>query len=634
MTTAYDRVTERLIAVTGYAAPRPGADWRCPNAARHRRGDKRPSLSVTPGTDKVLIRCQGGCSIGEVLAALELVPGDLYDDRGSMHSNGNSGNGSTTAPRSEIDAVYTYTSAAGVPVFEVVRYRPKRFAQRVPDVLEPSGYRWSTAGIEKPLYRLPALLAAVAEGRRIWIVEGEKDVEALERAGEVATCNAGGAGKWRPEYVGLFTGAEVHIVADLDNAGRIHALDIARSLEGVAGSVRVVEAAFGKDAAEHLGAGYGVEDFRLTAPIDEAGTNTTDDFLAPDSDAQGVVSRPFKRVGLDISSKPEPRPTIGRYLYKGGFTVFQSEAGVGKTWLALAVLLDIIRSGGVVLYFDEEGGDDLMRERLYALGASQADIAERFWYFPFEARVWDDDDLVALRAIISEAAEVGPIQLAVFDSLPDFLAAAGLSEDSAKDVTTFVNRVCGTFREYGIAQAALDHLVKPPTSVREKKERSRYSRGSGAKLAKADATILIETAEAFDTTTSGRLRVWKTKDRYGRLDVPRMDEPGRILDVVVDAGTVRIGDSSAPITRWQGPTACMSRITEVLRERAAGLTFNKLDEVVPFARATVKSGIDELARQGVVKYANGPRNSIVWRLDDNIEQIYLDLVDDGDDTDE
>ena len=53
-------------------------------------------------------------------------------------------------------------------------------------------------GVERLPYRLPDLLAA-AEAE-VWVVEGEKDVETLRAAGETATCNPGGAGKWLPAF--------------------------------------------------------------------------------------------------------------------------------------------------------------------------------------------------------------------------------------------------------------------------------------------------------------------------------------------------------------------------------------------------------------------------------------------------
>lgn len=50
------------------------------------------------------------------------------------------------------------------------------------------------------LFHLPQVLAAVRAGQTIYIVEGEKDVLAVEQAGGVATTNPMGAGMWRGEY--------------------------------------------------------------------------------------------------------------------------------------------------------------------------------------------------------------------------------------------------------------------------------------------------------------------------------------------------------------------------------------------------------------------------------------------------
>ena len=42
-----------------------------------------------------------------------------------------------------VDRVYTYTDEQGKTVFEVVRYKPKDFRQRVPDASQRGGYRWN-----------------------------------------------------------------------------------------------------------------------------------------------------------------------------------------------------------------------------------------------------------------------------------------------------------------------------------------------------------------------------------------------------------------------------------------------------------------------------------------------------------
>ena len=604
-TTAWDRVTARLSEHTGYTPPREGADWLCPAHA-----DSSPSLSVTRSDDKVLIYCHAGCSHDAVLDALNLADKDLFD---TALTNGN-------GHRQEV-AAYQYEDENGYLLFEVVRYEPKDFRQRVRDNTKPGGWRYSLGDTRRVIYRLPKIINAVQQGWPVWIAEGEKDVHALEQAGEVATCNPGGAGKWKPEYAQWFKGAHVFVVADKDAAGRRHARRVVESLEGKAAKVIVVEAVTGKDAADHL-AHHNVDEF-LRIRDDEvfaAEVAEKPEVLVPEV----MPNRPFVAVPLDLSTKPEPRPTVGDYLYRGGLTVLQSEPGVGKTWVALWAAIQVMRNGGAVLYFDEEGGEDLARERLYALGADNALIDGRLHYFPFEARKWNADDLSALDHFIDT---VGGHAIGVFDSLPDFLAAAGKSEDKAQDVTEFVNEVLGRLRRAGIAQLVLDHMRKPEQG-KSKTERSRYSRGSGAKLAKADATVLLEVADAFDAEKSGKLRFWKTKDRYGRLPLPRLDEPGALLAVNVGNGRVAIEKiAAADKPEWRGPTECMDRITALLANPGtAELSQNQIKKVLPFGVETIDKGLARLLDDGSITVRTGPRNSLLYQLAS--QQNTLDMGDD------
>lgn len=244
---AWLRVTQRLGEVTGYAPPREGGAWRCPA-----HDDRNPSMTVSNGDGRVLVNCHSQrCSFGEIRDALGLADSDFFDNPQRRTSN-----------RARIVATYGYTDEAGALLFEVVRFDPKDFRQRRPD--GAGGWDWKVAGVRRVPYRLPRVLEAAVAGGRVFVVEGEKDVEALERAGEVATCNPGGAGKWRPEFAEYLAGAgEVVIVRDKDAAGVKHAADVAASLVGKVERVVVVEAATGKDAAEHLGAGHTAEEFRV-----------------------------------------------------------------------------------------------------------------------------------------------------------------------------------------------------------------------------------------------------------------------------------------------------------------------------------------------------------------------------------
>jgi hypothetical protein len=70
---------------------------------------------------------------------------------------------------------------------------PKEFRQRRPD--GRGSWVWRLGDIRRVPFRLPQVVEAVAGGRWVVVVEGEKDVLTLERYGIVAICNAGGAGK-------------------------------------------------------------------------------------------------------------------------------------------------------------------------------------------------------------------------------------------------------------------------------------------------------------------------------------------------------------------------------------------------------------------------------------------------------
>jgi hypothetical protein len=92
------------------------------------------------------------------------------------------------------------------------------------------------------LYRLPEILNARIGQLMVFVVEGEKDADALHRLGLLATTNAMGANSaWLPDYTATLHGRHVVIFPDNDKPGRDHADKVARALEGVAASVIVVE---------------------------------------------------------------------------------------------------------------------------------------------------------------------------------------------------------------------------------------------------------------------------------------------------------------------------------------------------------------------------------------------------------
>ena len=174
--------------------------------------------------------CHAGCSAEDIVSAMRLEMRDLMPPREARSSNGR-------ASRGRITATYPYHDKDGNVLFEVCRFEPKDFRQRRPDPDNPGRHLWSVKGIEKVPYHLPMMLDAAL----VFVPEGEKDVHCLEKLGLVATCNAGGAGKWKGIESEYFRAKVVHILVDNDDVGRDHGEDIAKQLSGVAKTVKVVE---------------------------------------------------------------------------------------------------------------------------------------------------------------------------------------------------------------------------------------------------------------------------------------------------------------------------------------------------------------------------------------------------------
>ena len=212
--------------------------------------DSTPSLSISEGKGgKTLMSCHAGCKIEQIVAVMNLQMSDLFPP----------------IAKPQLVETYDYQDAMGNLLYQVCRYFPKNFKQRRPD--GQGGFKWSMKGVERVLYRLPDVVTAIAAKKVVFIVEGEKDVHALQKLGIHATCNPGGASNWLPQYTESLTGASIIIIADKDKAGREHAQLVAGTLYGKASGLRVLElpnrgTTKVKDAYDWVSAGGNLEELR------------------------------------------------------------------------------------------------------------------------------------------------------------------------------------------------------------------------------------------------------------------------------------------------------------------------------------------------------------------------------------
>lgn len=329
------RVDEILGRLDGWKRNASGWEARCPA-----HEDRKASLGIAEGDDgRTLLTCRAGCSTESVVAALGLELKDLYVEE--------------VKPQEVIETTYDYVDEQGALLYQVVRFRPKRFQQRKPD--GAGGWEWKLGDVRRVLYRLPELLAST---KPIWIVEGEKDVEALREHGVNATTNVGGAQAWKDEYSDLIAGkagpgATVVVVADRDGPGIKRAQKIAAELEQRGLQAIVVQAKEGKDAYDHLAAGFGPQDFER---LDE------------NKPADGIILERFSKIE---ATQPEWVIGLEGFVPFKAITLLAGEQGTNKSTFAcyLAALITTTYSSDV-FYITTEGDPGVeIKPRLLAAGA-------------------------------------------------------------------------------------------------------------------------------------------------------------------------------------------------------------------------------------------------------------------------
>lgn len=436
------------------AKPSGPGSWmaRCPA-----HDDHDPGLSITEGDDgRVLLRCHAGCDFAHICNVLGLRPTDLRPERTEKRRNG-------SAPQKRIVETYRYVDENGALLFEVVRFEPKDFRQRRPD--GKGDHVWNLDGVRRVLYRLPEVNEAVEAQRALFVDEGEKDANALAALGLCATTCPQGAGKWRPEYNESLRGAHIVVSPDNDAPGRKHADQVARSLHGIAASVRVLELPDlppKGDVSDWIGAG-GVRSELLklarAAPVFDPSARP-----ALKLSEQAETAAEGRLRAIPISAVPLRRIEWlwpGR-LARGEMTEICGEPGLGKSMLALEFAATLSKGTpwpdgsqppgpvrSLILSAEDDPGTTI-RPRLEAAGADLT----RVHVLPVD-QIVTVHDANRIGELIAEE-EIG---LLVLDPLSAFLPSGTDSHRDAEVRAAMVPLVMMA-RERGCVVVLVRHLNK------------------------------------------------------------------------------------------------------------------------------------------------------------------------------
>lgn len=325
----------------------------------------------------------------------------------------------------------------------------------------------------------------------------------------------------------------------------------------------------------------------------------------------GGSVRPYRTVSLAETSRrgvAAPVLLCGDMLYESGLHSIAGPPDSGKTTLALFWAIQLLKEEKNVLFLDEEGGEEIVAEKMQALGATCEDL-EFVSYVPFPGRSWDDDDVGEL---MSFAKEINPAMMLV-DSSAAFLARAGLDENSAPAVTSWWSRVLTPIaRDIGAAVLVIDHDVKSS-------EASRYARGSGAKLAAIDCQVKVTMVTPFTREQEGNLKVVITKDRRGWLhrhwDVQVHTGNGIIHPEFTREDPAQPGDRKADSSWPPSRRSLYEQLTAVPQSSQALVDAIVETGGIPLKRETRSRELNRLADEGyAVRHEQEHGREALWSL--------------------
>lgn len=403
--------------------------FRCPS-----HDDRKASASLQEGHDgRALVYCHAGCDVEDLVEDLGLEMKDLFSEKRTT------------------EATYEYQDKDGTVLYRVVRFRPKGFTQ---ERFESGEFVPGLNGVPRVLYRLPEVNAAT----EVYVVEGEKDVERLRTEGVVATCNVGGAGKWKPEWSESLRGKDVIIVPDGDGPGEKHARTVQAALVGVAHSVRLAYPASGKDVSDHLDAGYSLSQLK-----EEPSESDT-----------------FEPLDWETYEAPETEWLYHPYIPTRGRVLVFGKAGSLKSLWVMWIATRLARQGHKVAYFSLEMRPEQTVARLKKLQPPR----ENFKVFT-NYKMGDPD---FLRKTVDALKGFDLIVVDSWNAAYRFTQKGSHDDQVAElDDTFFGPIIDGT----GASLVIIDNTGHDVVVGFGNKVQSQHARGSSAKGDKMDVTIFL-----------------------------------------------------------------------------------------------------------------------------------------------
>lgn len=394
-----DEIKPHLLEYLGTVSEhRQGNKWNCPICGSGTRSGGTPALEYYPETNTFsCFSCGAGGSLIDLYKAMHKTDTkgaikELADKYGIQEPE------KPKKPRKRLDdqtRAHDYHNADGSLFARKVVYKFDDGSKSAAwFIFNPSTGKFDfnsqgLRGQHAPLYdlhRIPGSSGAV------YIVEGEKDVQTLQGMGLTATTAPNGASaKWQTHYNDVLEGRDIVIVTDNDDPGRKYGQTVAKGVQAIANSVKVVPstAIYAdtppkgdiSDIVGIIGQTAALEELHratAAAPVYDPTAAAPED---PEEEPRYFEARQASEVEEDHT-----RFTWYPYLPAGDYSVLMAAGGTGKTIFCCGVAAAISSGEPLpeyylqglesekaepknVLLISAEDRASMLRKRLEASGA-------------------------------------------------------------------------------------------------------------------------------------------------------------------------------------------------------------------------------------------------------------------------
>ncbi len=294
------------------------------------------------------------------------------------------------------------------------------------------------------------------------------------------------------------------------------------------------------------------------------------------------------------------------FLYAGKRNELHGPPESGKSWVALLVVLEIIRRGEVAVWIDFEDSARSVVKRLLALGATEDAVVECFRYIQPAERL-TPETAIDLRLELVGAA------LVVVDAVAEAMSTSGLNPNDNRDIAVWYDTIPHLASLAGAASFMLDHVAKDP-------EQRRGATGGAHKTAALDgASYSLAARTPFGRGSVGLmvLRLQKDRPGYVRGRFPGAAYPP-VAEITMDATdptAIVVGVKPPAATRdseeWK-PTRLMEKVSKYLEVQDEPVSQRVVADEVKGRRAYVIEALDKLETEGFARRSPGDRGAHLY----------------------